>query len=87
MLTGMRGKGVNDSIDSTMAHNYWCVTFKDEDAKTWINLVDDCIVQVWLLYIMKLVRLRLYSYVILSMFDVTHAHSAVVRCRIVTGVR
>ena len=66
-LKGMRGKPTNTAIDKTIASGKWCVTFRDEDENTWINLVDDCIVQVWLLYIMKLVRLRLYSYVILSM--------------------
>ena len=55
-LSGLRGKSCNDSIDYAIAANKWCVTFKDEDGCTNINLVDECIVCVWLNYISEMVR-------------------------------
>ena len=57
-LPGMRGKSTNESIDWTIARNVWCVYFKDYDGKTTINLVDECIIHVWLKYISQMVRLR-----------------------------
>ncbi len=54
MLRGMRAKGLNDSIDSTMSHNYWCVTFKDKEGCT-VTLVDACGVCSWLHYISGMV--------------------------------
>ena len=53
-LTGLRGKPCNDAIDFSIASNRWCVTFKDADDVT-VNLVETCIVSVWLYYIAQMV--------------------------------
>ena len=49
LLFGMCGKDTNKAIDFAIECNYWCVTFEDEDGDL-IDLVDDCIVCVWLHY-------------------------------------
>ena len=49
LLFGMCGKDTNRAIDFSIDCNYWCVTFEDEDGDH-IDLVDDCIVCVWLHY-------------------------------------
>ena len=54
-LKGLRGKSINDAIDKTIASNKWCVQFKDKQGVT-INLVDECVVSVWLYYICNMVR-------------------------------
>ena len=53
-LKGLRGQSLNEAIDYAIASNKWCVSFKDEDG-VMVNLVDDCIVCVWLKYISKMV--------------------------------
>ena len=55
-MKGLRGQSLNESIDFAIAANKWCVTFKDDDG-TMVNLVDDCIVCVWLKYISQMVSL------------------------------
>ena len=55
-LKGLRGQSVNEGIDFAIASNKWCVTFKDDDGGL-VNLVDDCIVCVWLKYISKMVSI------------------------------
>jgi hypothetical protein len=56
-LPGLMAKRLNKSIDLTMAHNMWCVTFRDKDGKL-VSLVYDCIATCWLYYIADLVRAR-----------------------------
>ena len=49
-MPGLMGKRINRAIDDTMAMNFWCVTFKDDEG-TRVSLVYDCIVAAWLYYI------------------------------------
>ena len=60
-LKGLRGQSFNESLDFAIASNKWCVSFKDTDG-AWVNLVDDCMVCVWLKYISKMVS-HVYVYV------------------------
>ena len=52
-LPGMSGQATNKAIDFAISLNGWPVTFKDDDDVT-INLVDRCIIMVWLSYIGQL---------------------------------
>ena len=60
-LRGLRGQTLNEGIDYAIAANKWCVSFKDDDG-TLVNLVDNCIVCVWLKYISKMVSLQCCVY-------------------------
>ena len=55
-LKGLRGQSLNEAIDYAIGSNKWCVTFKDDDGAL-VNLVDECIVCVWLKYISKMVSI------------------------------
>ena len=71
LLFGMAGQDTNRAIDFAIECNYWCVTFRDEDGDI-VDLVDSCIVCVWLHYMAKnLVRSLLY---------VTYLHSTYLVC-------
>ena len=65
----MSGKDTNNAIDFAISCNYWCVSFVDEDDYL-VDLVDDCIVAVWLHYIAHMVSWHLRH--IWSLYVVTH---------------
>ena len=66
-LSGLRAQAVNKAIDFSIASNKWCVTFKDRDNIT-VDLVEGCILCVWLHYISEMVRLWLVPCVHLRHF-------------------
>ena len=63
LLQGLKGIDCNHSIDFTIGHNKWCVTFRDEK-ETFVDLVYECMVCFWLCYISRLVCSCHYYYLV-----------------------
>ena len=82
LLFGMAGQDTNRAIDFAIECNYWCVTFRDEDGDI-VDLVDSCIVCVWLHYMAKnLVGSLLYVTYLHSTYLVPFSTSLICTLRI-----
>lgn len=68
LMKGMQGAPFNKSLDFGISLNEWCVSFRDNEDDSIVNLVDRCVITVWMHYISQMVRGAKYTDTCYSQF-------------------